>query len=242
MTVTRRILGRFIDIYVYIFGSRMAARKLKHLADTCGDDVEQLVNLAFSFEYRLTTRTVHIKPAQAKTEVTALCRIVQELNPKAIVEVGTANGGTLFLFARATHPDKIISVDLPGGSFGGGYHFSLIPFFRSLGKKDVIQLIRANSHSEETLAKVQSRLKGSEVDFLFIDGDHTYEGVEQDFLMYSPLVRKGGIVAFHDIVTHDPTEGCAVDRFWNRIKQSHRNVEIVEERNQKWAGIGVLHF
>jgi predicted O-methyltransferase YrrM len=43
-------------------------------------------------------------------------------------------------------------------------------------------------------------LKGSEGDFLFIDGDHTYQGVKQDFQMYSPLVKKGGIVAFHDIV------------------------------------------
>jgi hypothetical protein len=34
---------------------------------------------------------------------------------------------------------------------------------------------------------------------LFIDGDHTYEGVRRDFEMYSPLVRKGGIIAFHDI-------------------------------------------
>jgi predicted O-methyltransferase YrrM len=38
------------------------------------------------------------------------------------------------------------------------------------------------------------------LDFLFIDGDHTYEGVKQDFEMYTPLVRKGGLVAMHDIV------------------------------------------
>ena len=159
-----------------------------------------------------------------------------------IVEIGTARGGTLFLFAHIANPAKIISVDLPGGSFGRGLLFGLIPFFKSLGKKHVIQLIRADSHSEETLAKVQSRLKGCKVDFLFIDGDHTYQGVKQDFLMYSPLVRKGGIVAFHDIVTHDPTAGCEVDRFWNEIKQRHRHVEIIEEQNQKWAGIGVLYF
>ncbi len=60
--------------------------------------------------------------------------------------------------------------------------------------------------------------------------------------MYSPLVRKGGIVAFHDIVTHDASSGVEVDRFWNEIKQSHRHIEIIEEQNQKWAGIGVLYF
>jgi len=47
-------------------------------------------------------------------------------------------------------------------------------------------------------------LNGEPLDFLFIDGDHTYEGVKRDFEMYSPLVRNGGIIAFHDIVKHPP--------------------------------------
>ncbi len=38
------------------------------------------------------------------------------------------------------------------------------------------------------------------VDLLFIDGDHRYEGVMADFLLYSPLVKKGGIIAFHDVI------------------------------------------
>ncbi|MBI4596917.1 MAG: class I SAM-dependent methyltransferase [Candidatus Omnitrophica bacterium] len=37
------------------------------------------------------------------------------------------------------------------------------------------------------------------VDLLFIDGDHQYHSVLTDWLLYSPLVRPGGLVAFHDI-------------------------------------------
>lgn len=37
------------------------------------------------------------------------------------------------------------------------------------------------------------------VDLLFIDGDHGYASVLTDWLLYSPLVTKGGIVAFHDV-------------------------------------------
>jgi hypothetical protein len=32
-------------------------------------------------------------------------------------------------------------------------------------------------------------LGGERVDFIFIDGDHTYEGVKRDFEMHSPLMR-----------------------------------------------------
>ncbi len=39
------------------------------------------------------------------------------------------------------------------------------------------------------------------LDLLFIDGDHRYEGVLADWLLYSHLVSPGGIIAFHDAVS-----------------------------------------
>lgn len=36
------------------------------------------------------------------------------------------------------------------------------------------------------------------IDVLFIDGDHTYEGVKDDWENFSPFVKKGGWVVFHD--------------------------------------------
>lgn len=40
-------------------------------------------------------------------------------------------------------------------------------------------------------------------DFLYIDGDHLYDGVKQDYLDYAPMVRPGGIVAIHDYLLPD---------------------------------------
>jgi len=59
--------------------------------------------------------------------------------------------------------------------------------------------------------------------------------------MYSPLVRKGGIIAFHDIVIHPLDTKCEVSRFWNEIKHRYVYTEIVKDWNQGWAGIGVLY-
>jgi len=36
------------------------------------------------------------------------------------------------------------------------------------------------------------------IDFLFIDADHSYEGVKADFEAWSPKVKEDGIIAFHD--------------------------------------------
>jgi len=40
--------------------------------------------------------------------------------------------------------------------------------------------------------------KNEEFNFVFIDADHTYQGCMDDFLAWSPLVRRGGLIAFHD--------------------------------------------
>jgi predicted O-methyltransferase YrrM len=78
------------------------------------------------------------------------------------------------------------------------------------------------------------------VDFLFIDGDHTYEGVKKDYEMYSPLVKKGGLIAFHDICYHAQEPRCQVDKFWKEVKKGKKATEIIDNTDKAWGGIGVI--
>src|SRR5580704_6761254 len=136
---------------------------------------------------------------QARSEILELAKILQVSAPKRSLEIGTNYGGTLFLLCTLSPPDaKIISLDLPSGPFGGGYPRRKIPLFRRFPRAgQQLHLIRADSHSLETKERVLQILAGEELDYLFLDGDHTYSGVQRDFQMYGPLVRSGGIVAFH---------------------------------------------
>ena len=54
------------------------------------------------------------------------------------------------------------------------------------------------SNDEKIVEKVYD--KHENISMLFIDGNHTYASVLADFLLYYPLVKKGGIVAFHDTI------------------------------------------
>ena len=56
-----------------------------------------------------------------------------------------------------------------------------------------------SSHDPVTVSKAYQGVSDG-VDLLFIDGDHQYASVLADWLLYSPLVKKGGLVAFHDVV------------------------------------------
>lgn len=167
---------------------------------------------------------------QVRSEVLALGKLLKEFAPRRSLEIGTNYGGTLLLLcALSASKAKIISVDLPFGAFGGGYPRRKAPIFRRFPRSgQVLHLIRANSHAAETKERVSRLLRGEPLDYVFIDADHTYEGVSRDFQMYTPLVRSGGIVAFHDIVTHKHGTNCEVERFWNEIKQHYRHKEFVE--------------
>jgi len=179
---------------------------------------------------------------QVRSEAVALDKILQAQAPARSLEIGTNYGGTLLLLCNLSSPGaKIISVDLPSGQFGGGYPRRKIPLFRKFTKPGQrLHLIRANSHRQETKERVLRILNGELLDYLFLDGDHTYDGVRRDFEMYAPLVRSGGMIALHDIAVHNQDTDCQVDKFWSELKNQYRNQEIVEDSRQGWAGIGIL--
>jgi len=182
-----------------------------------------------------------IGPMQKRSEITKLLAEVSKSKPKRILEIGTANGGTLFLISKAAPADALmVSLDLPGGRFGGGYPAWKIPIYKMFANgRQKIKLVRADSHRPESLENVRAAL-GGKADFLFIDGDHTYEGVKKDFEMYRTLVKEGGTIALHDIVPHPRETGCNVFDFWKELRESHDHREFVENWKQKSCGIGLV--
>ncbi|MFX1328520.1 MAG: class I SAM-dependent methyltransferase [Promethearchaeota archaeon] len=233
--------NRAIISYIISF---LSGIKLKREANKC-KNIEDLIDLGLFFEYapikglpfKLIFRTM-----QNRFEVTEFLNYIIRIKPKSILEIGTARGGTLFLLTRFSSTDaNIISLDLPGGIHGGGYPRFRIPFFKTfVSKNQKLKLIRDNSHDTSTLKKIKKILKDHKLDLLFIDGDHTYEGVKKDFEMYAPLVKKNGIIAFHDIVVHAPEINCYVDKFWNEIKKNFNFREIYKEGDPRSLGIGII--
>ena len=59
---------------------------------------------------------------QKVSELSPLMSILKRRKLRTIVEIGTQKGGTLYAWCRVASPDAfIVSIDLPGGPFGGGY-------------------------------------------------------------------------------------------------------------------------
>jgi hypothetical protein len=75
---------------------------------------------------------------------------------------------------------------------------------------------------------------------LFIDGDHSYEGVKKDFKMYSPLVKLDVLICLHDIIPGEYNKVGGVPEFWKEIRENYETRELVEDRHQGGYGIGIV--
>lgn len=180
---------------------------------------------------------------QVRSEIHGLIERLNLLAPRTIVEVGTHKGGNSFLFCHAVgSAERVIGVDLcvQNGE-------KLVHFVRP---RQQYFPLHGDSQSESMKQQVLSRLDGRQVDFLFIDGDHSYKGVKADFDLYAPLVRKGGMIALHDIVADHRTRfgretGCyagEVHQFWDELRSRYRCEALVHDPEQDGFGIGVIHI
>lgn len=230
------------------------------------NNIEDILDTVFEHDVGLGDYFLQV--SQLREEIKQLAEIVSTQSPSTIMEIGTSNGGTLYIWCRHIQSaSKIISLDLPGGDFGGGYPQKKEKLYNAFAPDKELKFLRANSHNKSTREKInQNILNESEpIDFLFIDADHTYDGVKTDFEMYSDLVSSNGMIAFHDIVHHPDDESVVnrrkentnidgrhfrggahpdvrVHQFWNEIKESYESKEIISHDKQTWAGIGILYL
>jgi predicted O-methyltransferase YrrM len=185
-------------------------------------------------------RASHVHgPIQKRSEFAGLLAAVLKRRPATVVEIGRATGGTLWALCRAAADDAtLVSVDLPDGPFGGrdASDETIARLEGFAGPDQRLHLIQGNSREPETVERVRDVV--SAIDVLFIDGDHTYEGVKADYVLYSPLVTSGGLIVFHDILPNPGAENCEVHRLWAEL--SGRKWEITSASEGSWGGIGLL--
>lgn len=160
---------------------------------------------------RALHRATHIGLVQQVPEIRELFRRVRRMRPRRVLEIGTAYGGSLYLWTRASAPDaRVISVDMPPWELDdpaeAGKRVQLRSFARA---RQSIELIRGNSHDAASLDAVRAALGGEPLDFLFVDGDDSADGVCRDIADYGTLLRPGGLmVASQRIAAQREGAGC----------------------------------
>jgi cephalosporin hydroxylase len=193
-------------------------------------------------EREIAEEAIRRRAAQKPSELEALIGLMRQRQPRTVVEIGTAHGGTLFALCQAAAVRAtVVSIDLPGGLFGGGYSKDEARRFKAFARPGQrLWTLRRDSKSPWTLRRLRWLLRGRSIEFLMIDGDHTYEAVRRDWELYEPLVSNDGLIAFHDIVEHPHLPSCQVDQLWREIAPQHKTLEFIDPDDDEWGGIGVI--
>lgn len=182
---------------------------------------------------------------QNRYEIEEAAKFVQNLNIKSFLEIGTDRGGTFMVWSRLCDLEgtkiSVDWVDGPWSSTSSKTHGEFDVEKRNAAMHstgDNVFIFNGDSHSEEMHTKVKNTLSDQKVDFMFIDGDHSYLGVKLDFYMYKQFVKPGGWIAFHDIKNtemHHMHE-CWVDRFWEEMDAE----KVWFCSDNEWGGIGFV--
>jgi predicted O-methyltransferase YrrM len=235
MVLARALRRAAEDVAAFSVARELAAKA------TARPSIDEAVELVFRFGY--PAFDVAIDPVQIRSELAEFAHLVASpAPPRAVLEIGTARGGTLFVLTSLAADDAVVmSVDLPYGTFGGGYSSRRARIYKRFGRPgQAVHVRRSDSHDERTLESVRQVFGDRPLDLLFVDGDHRLEGVVADLRMYTPLVRSGGVVAVHDIVPGTAEKVGGVPEVWRRLKAVNSTKEIVHDWNQGGYGIGVV--
>lgn len=202
-----------------------------------------LPDLSFEERFRKIQKTPFFTQ-QIESEFVLALKKVAEITPKVIVEIGAFQGGTLALFTQVAPINcRFLSIDIAFGTP------QKLAFRKFATRQQAVRCIRGNSSDIRVREKVKKWLGKSTIDVLFIDGDHSYQGVKADFENYSPMVRKGGLILFHDIVEDystrfgkpTPSYTGGVPKFWKELKRAGYSCEeFIENPDQDGFGIGLV--
>src|SRR6185369_5527342 len=148
--------------------------------------------------YLLGLESAHTQTSEA--ERGALVRHAK--GRKRLVEIGVYEGFTTAILAQAMAPDGVLHAIDPFLSGRLGICWGKWVARREVAKAKPsgrVEFVEKFSHQAAPV------LKG-DFDFVFIDGDHSLEGIQRDWADWSPRITPAGIMALHDtrVPAHNP--------------------------------------
>jgi len=140
------------------------------------------------------------------------------------LEIGRYGGGSASLLLQRPNT-TVVSIDL-GKPINSSIAINNVNKLNKLSNN--FTYLEGNSQTDEMVNRVKSIFNN--VHILFIDGDHSFNGVINDFKLYKDFVKSGGYIAFDDYLDfkHSPNVKKAVDSLINDIKTEYEIIGNVE--------------
>lgn len=105
-------------------------------------------------------------------------------------------------------------------------------------KVDLLFQCMSNSKLLRTTGQeAAAQFEDQSLDFVYIDGDHSYEFVSGDCAAWWPKIRKGGILAGHDYTSGNPQKGHVygvIEAVTEHCERYNLTVQTTQEQYATW--------
>lgn len=147
-------------------------------------------------------------------ELKVICDICGRLKPRNVLEIGTFEGRTTLNIASNTPNGHVYTMNLPQELC----RFQVGKYFSGADEAGRITQILCNSR-EYDFSKLP------QMDLIFIDGDHSYEGVAADSTAAFSCLADNGVILWHDFdACHLGTTKAVLDAI-DRNRYSYSAIE-----------------
>lgn len=166
---------------------------------------------------------------QKKQEFITFLRYIIGKGVYSILEIGAYQGGTSKGFLMMGR--KVVAVDKEKQ-----------PTIAALERDYPMSFMFIKGDSSELVTVAQAKeVMDTGYDLLWIDGGHTYEQAMTDYALYKPLVKKGGLIAFHDIQPNPVFKEGDYDvyKVWEDVR-GEKYAEFIWEKGPVGFGIGCI--
>lgn len=174
-------------------------------------------------------------------ELKCICKLVKWYKPDSIFEIGTFDGRTTLNMAMNNPSAKIITLDLPRQEI---YKTKLRikKGDRRFIDKDISGSRFIGTFYESNITQIYGDSASfdykpyeNKIDFVFIDGSHSYEYVVNDTLLALKLLRNGkGVIVWHDYGWHEVIKALNEFYITNPTFRNMKNIKNTE--------LAVLHL
>ena len=162
-----------------------------------------------------------------KVRVLYLIRELFKNNIKNYLEIGVHNGSSMSYVLSSKYKINCYGIDLFENTFyKDELNYNKIKKNLDLVNKyeHNIELIKGNSNDVKIIEKIKNL--NIKFDIIFIDGDHSYNGVKNDFINYEKFLNNNGLLIFDDYNKASTNKG--VYDFINEFLIKNKNYKYIK--------------
>ena len=166
--------------------------------------------------------------------------LVTNLRPERVLVIGSRHGYVPSILALALKTNGFGTIDFVDANYGDSIHGEHIAYggvenwhgdpaekFSCFGLREVMKI--HVQRSSEFFSECQCKYG-----YVYLDGDHSYEGCRYDFEQSLRITDPGALVVLHDVAVQQP--GFGVNRLFSELEENLYNKILIP----MWPGLGII--